>query len=147
MKIRFGSKKGVSLVEEICAAAVLIIAVVALAGGIGAARGTLSRSGTEDEAAAQAQELADTLITVLSSETSKVSGTDVLNDGTADYLPDGDFSDSGTKKQYTYEPVSETDGPSGYKITVRVCYGAGRYCQMTAYAADTGGAFGNAYSE
>ena len=148
MKVRFASRRGASLVEEICAALVLVIAVAALAGGIGMSRGSVSRSNTEDAAAAQAQDVADTLIAVLSAEPEPVSGTDVLGDDSVTYLPGGEFSDSGAVKQYAYEPVAETDDrPAGYKITVRVYYGTGRYCQMTAYAADTGGAFANAASE
>lgn len=144
MKLRLGSKKGVSLVEEVCAVAVLVIAVVALAGGIGMSHSSVSRANTQDAAAAQAQDLADTLITVLSARTGEVSG-DVLGDKTVQYAAGGAFSASGAQKQYAYQYTEESDQrPAGYKITVRVYYGAGRYVQMNAYAADTEGAFANA---
>lgn len=146
MKVRFRSKAGVSLVEEICAVMVLVVAVAALAGGIGLSRGAVSRGNTQDAAAAKAQDLADTLVAVLSARTERAAG-DVLEDGSAEYRPSGDFSDSGAEKQYSYEYVEETDArPAGYKIRVSVSYGKGRAVTMTAYAADTGGAFAHAAS-
>lgn len=146
MKLRFGSKKGASLVEEICAVMILVVAVAALAGGIGLSRGTISRGNTQDAAAAQAQDLADTLVAELSARTETASG-DVLGDDSVEYRQDRDFSKSAKEKQYFYEYVAGTGTrPAGYKITVRVPYGEGRAVTMTAYAADTGGAFAHAAS-
>lgn len=149
-KISVKSRCGVSLVEEVCAVAILIIAVIGLLATIGFAHTNTYNSNTEDGAAAQAQQIADKVVAALSANT-PVSGTDILNDSNVGYRSGG-FSGytyaAGDKlKQYTYSPADVADSVTGktvcgYNITVRVYYGSNKkYVNIKAYASDTGGAF------
>lgn len=134
-KKQFG-KRGMSLVEDICAAAVLVLAVAAILGTIGFSRSSVWSSNTSDGAAARAQSTADSLITVLSSATSSAPAD--LSDLGKDVTDTGFSYASGGECQYTLSDQEE----GGRRITVRVYYNGGKnYVQMSAYASDTGGVF------
>lgn len=133
-------KRGISLVEEICAVLILAAAVVALLSTIGFAGGAVSKGNAADRSAAEAQKIADTLIDRLSSSAAEPEASAL--EAAAGARKVGDFSDSlGDGGQFRLEPT-ETDGIAGYAITVRVYYNNGKsYAELRAFAANTGGAF------
>lgn len=136
-------KRGISIVEEICAVLILAVAVVALLSTIGFAGGTVSKGNVADRAAAEAQRIADTLIDGLSSaKTADDPALDSTLEEATGARKVGDFSASfGDGGQFRLEPTG-TDGIAGYAITVRVYYNNGKsYAELQAFAADTEGAF------
>ena len=136
------SKKGVSLVEEICAVCILAIGVFAAVAAIGMARGSVTSDSMQETAAAQAQELADNLISVLSQKSAIPAGIDkavqAVNVG-----DENNFSNSGNAKQFciSNDPSSAVDPDhiEGHYIFCRVYYNGGKnYVQMKAYASARG---------
>lgn len=132
------SKRGVSLVEEICAVCILVIGVIAALSLVGAGRTSILTDDTQEGAAASAQKLTDTLITYLSKKDTAPSSSQFAADiTTAAYCgsnPAG-FSPTGEKRQYIV--AEKTDGASlvGYDITARAYYNGGKnYVQMLGFA-------------
>lgn len=140
-KIKLKSKRGVTLVEEICGVAVLVIVTGALLGSICLSQTTVAKNSVQENASAKAQEIADTVVTKLSSSSASIPSTsDILNDRTVTHRTTffGNYSDG--EKQYTFTPVSNSDGTTGYNIIVRVYFNGGNnYTDVKAYASNTGG--------
>lgn len=143
-KRHLNSRRGTSLVEEICGVAVLMIVVAALLGAICVSSTTVSRNSAQENAAAKAQDIADTLVTKLSTSIASVTDTtDILGDGAVTHQQTslGDFAAG--EKQYTFQPIAASGTePAGYSVKVRVFYNGGKnYTDIKAYASDTKGAF------
>lgn len=133
-------KRGISIVEEICAVLVLAVAVVALLSTIGFAGGAVSKGNVADRSAAQAQKIADTLIDCLSSAAAEPEAPALETAAGAKKVDS--FSDSAGDGGQFLLARTETDGVAGYAVTVRVYYNNGKnYAELRAFAADTGGAF------
>lgn len=145
------SRRGVSLVEEICAVCILAIGVFAAVAAIGMSRGSVTSDSVQETAAAQAQELADNLISALSQKSTvptnisqagqeiTVGGMQAVNVG-----DESGFSSSGNAKQFciSNDPSSAVDPDhiEGHYIVCRVYYNGGKnYVQMKAYASARGG--------
>lgn len=142
-KFHLKNRRGTSLVEEICGVAVLMIVVAALLGAICVSSTTVSRNSAQENAAAKAQDIADTLVTKLSTNSGTIAdGTQVLDDSYAK-LRDAAFPYvAGDEKQYYFKNVTNADGSKGYTIQVRVYFNSGKnHTDIKAYASNTGGAF------
>lgn len=144
------SKRGVSLVEEICAVCILAIGVFAAVAAIGLSRTSVVSDSMQETAAAQAQELADNLIAALSQNSTvpkeidkvgqkvDVGGVKAMNVG-----DESNFSASGAAKQFciSTDPLRELnpDYIKGHYIVCRVYYNGGKnFVQMKAYASARG---------
>lgn len=143
------SKRGVSLVEEICAVCILAIGVFAAVAAIGMSRGSVTSDSMQETAAAQAQELADNLISALSQKSAVPLSIDVaasqpVTIGGMQAVNVGDenkFSNLGNAKQFCITEVQSKDasGIDGYNIVCRVYYNGGKDdVQMKAYASARG---------
>lgn len=144
-------KKGTTLVEVIAAVLILAIVVTAVLTGIGFSQRTVLAQGSQSDAAAKAQNLADQLIAKLhgSSVTdfnNLVSDAIYVN-ATATF-PDLTLTGSNCDRQYTITPVkgdpnlsSDSTKLTGYRIKVAVAYrdsGGRKFVQLTAFAAKDG---------
>ena len=152
---RMKEKRGSSLLEVIVAVALLAIVVVTVVGGIGMARQSVLNNNVQDDYTAKAQDIADTLITYLSSDTTqgkpKQTAMQSITDNAlcvtnADTYVASWIPNDSNNKQFTYKWVGvDPNNPiSGYKIEVRVYYNSGKekkYSTFTAFAACTGGEF------
>ncbi len=133
------SKKGTTMVEVLAAVLVLAIVVTAVLTTISFSQRTILSGGSEGKAAAEAQSIADTLISQLSgtSDASKVTVSGAVR------VPEGStFPDATKDKQFKLTSVENTkDSVKGYQIQTAVYYSdsTGRKCvQMTAFAAQGG---------
>lgn len=148
------SKKGVSLIEEICAVFILVIGVVAVISVIGLARTSVLGNSTEEAAAAKAQEISDALISALSRKSTLPETTSLNHSVNASYMGDSenDFApySAGKERQFVCIPTdADSDGLcDGYRILSRVYYNGGKdYVQMMAYTTATSGQYNPASSE
>jgi len=144
------SKKGTTLVEVIAAVAILAIVVLAVLTSIGFSQTTILSGSSEADAAAQAQNIADTLISSLHGKTNADPDaiTNAMTATGAVYVASTTFPNPAKGKQFTFTEVSDSAGTAdstvavkGYKIKVAVYYTdkTGRKCvQMTAFAAEDG---------
>ncbi len=145
------SKRGISLVEEICAVCILAIGVFACVAAIGTARLSVISDGSQDAAAAQAQELADDLVSALSQQSAVPSAINtaapqpvtVGKETAANVGSESGFSAPDAPKgpkRFCAEPVTDADGNTeGYNIVCRVYYNGGKdFIQMKAYASARG---------
>lgn len=154
------SKRGVSLVEEVCAVFILVLGVFAAAAAIGLARTSVASDSVKEGAAATAQELADSLVAELSQKSAVpeaianaansgqpvgVGGVQAVNVGSED-----GFGSSAAANRFCIlpDPAGAVEGGNvtGYYVVCRAYYGGGKeYVQMKAYAsacgnsADSGG--------
>lgn len=138
-------KKGSTLVEVIAAILILAIVVTAVMTGIGFSQRAILSQSSQSDAAAQAQNLADTLIASLhgkdETEAGKVSVSGAVR------VDSGVFPAQNLDKQYRVTPVHDdtlsgknTD-ISGYRIQVAVAYtdsGGKKWIQLSAFAAKDG---------
>lgn len=147
-------KKGTTLVEVIAAVLILAIVVTAVLTGIGFSQRTVLAQGSQSDAAAKAQNLADQLIAKLhgSSVTdfnNLVSDAIYVNTSVATpTFPDLTLTGSNCDRQYTITPVkgdpnlsSDSTKLTGYRIKVAVAYrdsGGRKFVQLTAFAAKDG---------
>lgn len=146
------SKRGVSLVEEICAVFLLVIGVFAAVAAIGMARTSVSTDSVKESAAATAQNLADSLMAELSQKSAvpasidydaanpgkpvTVGGVKAVNVGGAEQ-----FDSSAAANRFSIRTELDSAGGSaaGYDIVCRVYYNGGKnYAQMKAYASASG---------
>ncbi len=138
------SKRGISLVEEICAVFILAIGVFAVVVAIGMARTSVLSDSTQEAAAAQAQELADNLISELSQKSAVPA--DISQMGRKSPSAAYRLSMWQTK---TVLPIQAKQNSStsrncraadyGYNIVCRAYYNGGKnFVQMKAYASACG---------
>lgn len=141
------SRKGMTLVEVIAAVAILAVVVTSVVAGISFSQRAVLSQGSQSAAAAEAQNLADQLISKLHGldesklDTVSISGAAKITGAT---FPD---ASSAQDLQYTVSTVHDntlsgtgTD-VSGYRIKVAAAYrdGGGRkFVQLTAFAAKEG---------
>lgn len=145
-QLAFRSRKGVSLVEEICAVCILAIGVFAAVSLIGLSRVSVTSDSMKEAAAAQAQQLGDNLIADLSQNPNYVppGSVTVRNVGgisAADVCRESALGMSGYDRQYCVtQKTSDLDGQTeGYAIICRVYYnGRKNYVQFHAYASARG---------
>jgi prepilin-type N-terminal cleavage/methylation domain-containing protein len=141
-------KKGTTLVEVIAAVAILAIVVTSVVAGIGFSQRAVLSQGSQNGAAAQAQNLADQLIAKLhgldesSLNTVSISGAAKIASGST--FPD---ASSAQDLQYTVSAVHDNTlsgtggGMDGYRIKVATAYrdsGGRKFVQLTAFAAKGG---------
>lgn len=132
------SKKGTTMVEVLAAVIILAIVVTAVVTSLGFSQKTILSESSQSDAAAQAQNLADTLIEKLHG-----ADTNTVNDVS---LPDVHRVDSGSFPNPAYDRqfmvTAVDDGTvSGYRIKTAVYFtdSTGRKCvQLTAFAAKDG---------
>lgn len=134
------SRKGLTMLEVVAAVSILAIVVLAAVTAVNLSHSTVLSQGSSANAAAQAQSLADELITGLHGKTPDKIPTGF---GGALYVEWSAFPDSNSAadKQFTAKYVDK-DGIEGYKIRTAVYYtdGNGRKCvQMQAFSAKDGG--------
>lgn len=138
------SKKGTTMVEVLASVLILAIVVVAVLTTISFSQRTIVSGSSQSKAAADAQTIADTLISQLNSASDDTKAT---VDGVS-RIPDGNTFPAATPdRQFTIKQVhatdsGNTDGIEGYRIKTAVYYtdSTGRKCvQMTAFAAAKGG--------
>lgn len=145
------SRRGVSLVEEICAVCILAIGVFAAFALIGFSRVSVSSDGVKDAAAAQTQELADNLVAELSQQAAVPDGidydasvgihnVDVGGIQAANVGQPSSLGAAGFEKQFSITAtINDTDHKTdGYSITCRVYYAGRNYVQFHAYASARG---------
>lgn len=142
------SKLGSTLVEVVVAVTVLAIMVVTVVSGICMAQRSVTDYNGQDSYTAQAHSITDALVNYLSNwKDSKPVDSDLqlaLESGltlkcvnTSDWLP---VDKNGKQFKYVWDDT-DPNAP-GFRIEVRVYYDGGKkYAGMTAYAANTGGAF------
>ncbi len=142
------SRKGMTLVEVIAAVAILAVVVTSVVAGISFSQRAVLSQGSQSGAAAQAQNLADQLISKLHGlDESKLDTVSIS--GAAKIASGSTFPDASSTQdlQYTVSTVHDntlsgtgTD-VSGYRIKVAAAYrdGGGRkFVQLTAFAAKGG---------
>nr|WP_319487382.1 type II secretion system protein [uncultured Caproiciproducens sp.] len=138
--VKMRSKKGTTMVEVLAAVLILALVVTAVLTTIGFSQRMILSNSSETAAAAQAQGIADALITKLQeSGEATVKNETVLGAG---FAAEEDFPDASKDKQFTFAHVEDDKGIAGYKIKTAVYFtdGSGRKCvQMTAFAAEDGG--------
>lgn len=135
------------MVEVIAAVAILAVVVTSVVAGISFSQRTVLSQGSQSSAAAQAQNLADQLITKLHGldesklDTVSISGAAKITGAT---FPD---TSSTQDLQYTVSTVHDNTlsgsgtSVSGYRIKVAVAYrdsGGRKFVQLTAFAAKGG---------
>lgn len=134
------SRKGTTMLEVVAAVSILAIVVLAAVTAVNLSHSTVLSQGSSANAAAQAQSLADELITELHSKTPADAAAAVG----ADYVDWDAFPNStlAAGKQFTAKSVTDANGIEGYKIRTAVFYtdSSGRKCvQMQAFSAKDGG--------
>ena len=138
MGSKWRSRKGSTLVEVVAAILILAVVVTAVLTGISFSQRTILSESTQGAAAAQAQNLADTLVSKLHG-LSTAAPASVSVSG-AEYVEPDKFPDVAKNTQYTFYEVAAGE-IQGYRIKTAVYFtdGAGRKCiQMTAFAAKDG---------
>jgi hypothetical protein len=142
---RLRGRRGTTLVEVIAAVLILAIVVTAVLTGIGFSQRTILSQSSQGDAAAQAQDLADSLI-------ARLHGADDIPDtvGEAVRVDSDTFPDAGLNhdEQYCITSVhddilsgDDNEDVSGYRIKVAVAYrdSTGRkFVQLSAFAAKEG---------
>ncbi len=144
-QLAFRSRKGVSLVEEICAVCILAVGVFAAVSLISLSRVSVTSDSMKEAAAAQAQQLGDNLIAWLSQQPDYIPPTsvtvrDVGGVSAADCGQSG-IEIPGYDKLFCVTPKpGALDGQTeGYAIICRVYYnGRKNYVQFHAYASARG---------
>ena len=141
------SKKGTTMVEVLVSVLILAIVVVAVLTTISFSQRTIVSGSSQSKAAADAQTIADMLISQLNN-----NAVSIIQDNTiasAVYVDKNDFPKATLEKQFTIIPINSTDPANsanpdnidGYQIKTAVYYtdSTGRKCvQMTAFAAKGG---------
>jgi Tfp pilus assembly protein PilE len=141
------SKKGTTMVEVIAAVAILAMVVLAVLTTISFSQTTILSGSSEGSAAAQAQNIADALITELHTESTATVETETSISGvTVAYVDSASFPNSADRskdKQFTIIGLAtDSNGITGYRIKTAVYYNdkTGRKCiQLTAFSAKDGG--------
>lgn len=147
-------KKGTTLVEVLAAVLILAIVVTAVLTGIGFSQRTVLAQGSQSDAAAKAQNLADQLIAKLHGNSAPdfsklVTGADYVDTTATPTFPDLTLEGLNCDQQYTITEVhdnivlsgSSNTAVSGYRIKVAVAYrdsGGRKFVQLTAFAAKDG---------
>ncbi len=135
------SRKGLTMLEVVAAVSILAIVVLAAVTAVNLSHSTVLSQGSSINAAAQAQNLADELITEFHT---KAPGDFTTFDG-AVYVDWDAFPNSAlaADKQFTAELVTDkNNGIAGYQIRTAVFYtdSGGRKCvRMQAFSAKDGG--------
>lgn len=145
-QLAFRSRKGVSLVEEICAVCILAVGVFAAVSLISLSRVSVTSDSMKEAAAAQAQQLGDNLIAWLSQQPdyappASVTVQNVGGVSAADVCSESALGTPNYDKQYCVTPKpGALDGQTeGYAIICRVYYnGRKNYVQFHAYASARG---------
>ncbi len=132
------------MVEVLAAVVILAIVVTAVVTSISFSQRTILSESTQSDAAAQAQNIADTLMEKLHGA-DKINPDDLEMDG-VQQVDSGDFPNPEYDRQFTVTAVDDEQGDvtvSGYRIKTAVYFtdSTGRKCvQMTAFAAKDGDA-------
>ena len=135
-------KRGVSLVEEVCAIAILSIVVVGLLFVIGFSQTNIVSYNAQDKAAAQVQEVSDRVMAALAQQ-ENASGS-VISDSNVKLigynLTPGYSAD---KIYYSYKRIINdgTDSSkqiTGYNILVTKYYSKTKYIKYKSYVSYTG---------
>lgn len=146
-RIKWKSKQGVTLVEVIAAVAILAVVVTSVVAGISFSQRAVLSQGSQSDAAAQAQNLADQLIAKLHGlDESKL---DTVSVSGAAKITGAAFPDltSNQDSQYTISTVQDdaisahAGDIAGYRIKVAVAYrdaGGRKFVRFTAFAAKDG---------
>jgi len=142
------SKKGTTMVEVLAAVLILAIVVTAVLTSISFSQRTILSESTQGDAAAQAQNLADTLIAKLHGQPTVERAKEAADSITdAEMVDDfSNFPSSDHTKQFTFKMISDGDAAAsgtvtGYAIKVGVPYTdstGSKWIQMTAFAAIDG---------
>lgn len=138
---KWRSKQGVSLVEVIAAVAILAVVVTSVVAGISFSQRSVLSQGSQSDAAARAQNLADQLIAKLHGlDESKLNTVSVSG---AAKITGATFPDQTSTQdiQYAISTVNDPGDIPGYRIKVAVAYrdGGGRkFVRFTAFAAKGG---------
>lgn len=135
------SRKGISLVEEICSVALLAIGVIAAVGAINLSRVSVTADTLEEAAAARAQKLEDSLVACLSKQPSvpldmgaRIKGAKYVGSGKSKFDP------ANGEEQYVIEPAPS--GDPGYLVFCRVYYDGGkRYVELSGFASSDGDSY------
>ena len=139
------SKKGTTMVEVLVSVLILAIVVVAVLTTISFSQRTIVSGSSQSKAAADAQTIADALISQLNTDDAPtVEGNKIEG---AVYVEQNTFPQATPDKQFTIITINSktsgnTDKVDGYRIKTAVYYtnSTGRKCvQMTAFAAAKGG--------
>lgn len=134
------------MVEVLAAVLILAIVVTAVLTSISFSQRTILSESTQGDAAAQAQNLADTLIAKLHGQPTVEQAKDAVNSITDAELVDdfNHFPGSDRTKQFAFQMVSDAAASgtvTGYAIKVAVPYTdstGSKWIQMTAFAAIDG---------
>ncbi|HCW80121.1 MAG TPA: hypothetical protein DG942_03320 [Ruminococcaceae bacterium] len=140
------SRKGISLVEEICSVALLAIGVIAAVGAINLSRVSVTADTLEEAAAARAQKLEDNLVACLSKQPSvpldmgtRIKGAKYVGSDKSKFDP------ANGEEQYVIEPAPSSD--PGYLVFCRVYYDGGkRYVELNGFASSDGDSYAAAAS-
>lgn len=126
------------MVEVIAAVLILAVVVVAVLTGISFSQRTILSNSSQSAAAAQAQNIADTLVSKLH-KFNNATPDSVAVDG-AEFVEPSKFPDDSKGAQFTFYEVASGE-IQGYRIKSAVYFTdtAGRKCiQLTAFAAKDG---------
>lgn len=132
MKKIIENQSGVTLIETVAATAIVAIILITVVGGLLYGQKMIFFSDTKNNEAAQAQELVDEIMTIIS------EGSLPNNDNVPDAIIAGTVFDETQKitepKQY-YIIRADQEGKECYKIFVRVYYNNGNsYIDLKAFA-------------
>ena len=156
-------KRGVSLVEEVCAAAILMIVVVGLLSLIGASHTSVLTYNAKDQAYAKAEEVGDRVMAALAQESDADDGTNDSTTYSDDTAPDDVLNDSNVIcKTYDYVSINKHQPPyskkpyyfylkvtnpgidesysqvTGYNIRVLQYYSKTKYVEYDSYVCCSG---------
>jgi len=138
LKMR-NSKKGVTLVEAIVAAAIMVIMVAGIIAIIGFANSLISKNKVQDDGFATAEGIADAVMTAISNGNTDPDDLEALT-GAEHVRDNSDFSSDPNAKEFKFIYGTDAKGISGYKIYVRVNDSEGnQLAYITAFAAVKGG--------
>lgn len=149
MKKIIKSQKGVTLVETLAAAVIIILLLLTVLGALMFGQGVIVGSDEKNNAAADAQEMVDTIMTAMSKGGNYMDGglvNGAINLSTVSTVK-SDFINAGTPgesdyapRQYHISPVNATgnkvadNSEIAYQIFVRVFYNQGQsYVDLTAF--------------
>jgi Tfp pilus assembly protein PilV len=138
------SRRGVSLVEEVCAAAILAIVVVGLLGVVGFSQRSIVSYNARDRAAASVQEVSDRVMAILAQKEN--AGGDVFGGSEANVkliAYGGSAPAYSDKVQYAYKRMETADGVDGnaligYDVTVLKYYSKKDFVKYDSYVSYTG---------
>jgi type II secretory pathway pseudopilin PulG len=119
LRRRFQNKRGITLVEVLVAAALLVILIAAVIAVISFSNTLLGKNIVSENAYTQAEGMADVLISALSSGTTDIATLEDLANASYAHA----FTETPHVRQFSFQEVSYSENGliiRGYEISVRI---------------------------